>query len=1079
MKATISALGFALLVLPDPAVAQTYSKTETIEYNDDLSSWVLGQVKRTTTNGVETSKTDYGWKALPWKTYSFGKLQRTFSYDNTSTVASGQLGTIKTVSDGRDGALDTTVTLSNWKRGIPQSIKYPVTVESPTGAIQSAVVNNDGTIASVTDENGYTTGYEYDDMGRLAKIVYPQEVTGTKFYNDTIISFVPTTAQFGLGVGHWARVVTQGAYRKITHFDALWRPVMVQEEGGAGTARFTAWAYDVAGHEAFSGYPQATGPVWNGSAWMNGTVAMTGVRTKYDALDRTTQIEQDSELGVLTTTTDYLNSASGPYTLVTNPRTKQTRTWFQMFDQPDYSNPVMISHPEGAYTHITRDVFGKPTRLRRSNSNSPTGGTIGLNRDYTYNTFQELCRTDEPETGSSFMGYDAAGNLAWSASGYTTTAVGCVLATAVGARRVDRAYDGRNRIKTLNFADGQGDTAYNYYADGQLQSLVANNDGKAVTSTYEYNKRRLLTRERLQWVNDSTTINWPIDYSYNANGHLATQSWHGLTVDYAPNALGQPTKAGTFATGVTYHPNGAIAQFTYGNGIVHKMTPNARGLPDRSVDFYGSSVFYLDDYYDYDENGNVAAISDALAGNRGDRDMTYDGLDRLKTALSAMYGTGGANYTYDVLDNLTQVSIGGTALRTHYYCYSAKWQLTFVRNGSVCTGTSASLAVDALEYDEQGNLKNKNSTAFNFDLGNRLRSVGPETDPTSQYAYDGHGRRVWDRTSSGDKYSHYTLDGRLSMTGDSRQGKVAEYIYLGSSLLAIRERDVPTNVYTYKYQHTDALGSPVRVTDAGRRTLERNEYEPYGKVIAPAAPHDGPGYTGHVYDAATGMNYMQQRYYDPVIGRFLSVDPVTAISDPVSYFNRYKYANNNPYKFTDPDGREAALNWIAPDKVELVVTYNLDQSQATSSTSGTAIETQFKSDFSGAVQVNGTNVQVTATAVPNPSAKTTVSVLPTTVGVTQSNREETNMIGGDQVTVGATTGQDVISHELGHVAGAGDQYVGGVDANGAQVTTPGPGNNVMQDLRGPANGQSLGEIIRAPTNTNTCSSGVSAASGGC
>ena len=48
-----------------------------------------------------------------------------------------------------------------------------------------------------------------------------------------------------------------------------------------------------------------------------------------------------------------------------------------------------------------------------------------------------------------------------------------------------------------------------------------------------------------------------------------------------------------------------------------------------------------------------------------------------------------------------------------------------------------------------------------------------------------------------------------------------------------------------------------------------------------------------------------QRYYDPQIGRFLSVDPVTADGNTGANFNRYKYANNNPYRFTDPDGRQA------------------------------------------------------------------------------------------------------------------------------------------------------------------------------
>lgn len=50
---------------------------------------------------------------------------------------------------------------------------------------------------------------------------------------------------------------------------------------------------------------------------------------------------------------------------------------------------------------------------------------------------------------------------------------------------------------------------------------------------------------------------------------------------------------------------------------------------------------------------------------------------------------------------------------------------------------------------------------------------------------------------------------------------------------------------------------------------------------------------------------MQQRYYDPGIGRFLSVDPVTADAAGGTNFNRYWYANNNPYAFTDPDGRQS------------------------------------------------------------------------------------------------------------------------------------------------------------------------------
>lgn len=109
---------------------------------------------------------------------------------------------------------------------------------------------------------------------------------------------------------------------------------------------------------------------------------------------------------------------------------------------------------------------------------------------------------------------------------------------------------------------------------------------------------------------------------------------------------------------------------------------------------------------------------------------------------------------------------------------------------------------------------------------------------------------------------------------------------------------------TVVYYHTDALGSPAAVTSVNGIVLERSVYEPYGGLVNRPLI-DGPGYTGHIADATTGLVYMQQRYYDPVLGRFLSVDPVTANANTGANFNRYWYANNNPYRFTDPDGRIA------------------------------------------------------------------------------------------------------------------------------------------------------------------------------
>jgi RHS repeat-associated protein len=104
------------------------------------------------------------------------------------------------------------------------------------------------------------------------------------------------------------------------------------------------------------------------------------------------------------------------------------------------------------------------------------------------------------------------------------------------------------------------------------------------------------------------------------------------------------------------------------------------------------------------------------------------------------------------------------------------------------------------------------------------------------------------------------------------------------------------------YIHTDGLGSPVARTDASGNLVSRTRYEPYGMTAAGATPT--VGFTGHVNDADTGLTYMQARYYDPVAGRFMSIDPVMTDANTGDSFNRYYYANNNPYKYIDPDGRD-------------------------------------------------------------------------------------------------------------------------------------------------------------------------------
>ncbi|MGH8480804.1 MAG: RHS repeat domain-containing protein, partial [Gammaproteobacteria bacterium] len=106
------------------------------------------------------------------------------------------------------------------------------------------------------------------------------------------------------------------------------------------------------------------------------------------------------------------------------------------------------------------------------------------------------------------------------------------------------------------------------------------------------------------------------------------------------------------------------------------------------------------------------------------------------------------------------------------------------------------------------------------------------------------------------------------------------------------------------YYHNDALGSPIIATDQQGRVVWRKSYAPYGQPIGQTAPNE-PGYTGKFEEPDLGIQYFGARWYDPRIGRFLAIDPAGFDPQNPQSFNRYAYANNNPYRYVDPDGRWA------------------------------------------------------------------------------------------------------------------------------------------------------------------------------
>lgn len=872
-RAITSFDAFARATAETHASTLGFSRSLTQSYEDRFSSWIIGLPRVRQINGIAESETTYNSSALPQDEFTFGQRRASYTYNPDSTL--------QTIRDGRDNV----TTLSGWKRGLPQRIDFADL------SFKTAVIDNNGWVTEITDEEGNTQGYGYDDLGRINGITYPAGWAATSR------DFAPISAdEYGIPAGTWKQTIQTGNYRKHIWFDALWRPILEREWDNtdpAATQRFVKRGYDQRQNESFKSFAAAS------IANINDLNA--GTTRTFDALNRPTTESTPSELGTLTTNYSYQTNLE---TVITNPRGFQQRMKFQAYDSPSTDLPVEVRSglngplPEQSTTTISRDVWGKVLTMTRS------GNAVSATRSYLYDTEQRLCQLTEPESGALVMKYDLAGNLDWSAEG-RAPAADCASARASvpSIAKIQRVYGSRNWLDSIDYPEVAGlpspDASNTYFADGQLKTLASG----ASTWTYTYNSLRKIDTETLSFQSRSFLIDW----SYDTQGALNGLSYpNNESTSFNPNALGQASQVGSLLNNTTWHPNGVSAGWTFGNGIQRSLTQTTRKLPDRLTDSGGAVVF--DEDLNYDQNGNVETITDARDASFS-RTLSYDAQDRL-TAAQGVWGQGAMSY--DGADNLKTQTIG---TKSYTYNYT---------NQKLQTITDPNQTLISFGYDAKGNQTQKNGQALIWDQASRIARA----EGRARYSYDGHGRRLLvekltpsNALAGNSTLQIYSKEGQLLYeeqigaslggpdvifaNGFERSGTtVTTYHYLDKTLVARKE--TRNNQTAPIYLHTDILGSVVAETNSAQQVLRRNHYQPFG---LPNGGVSGPGFTGHVMDADTSLIYMQARYYDPDVGRFLSMDPKPPVAIDGTDFNRYAYARNNPYRNVDPDGRIVETVW--------------------------------------------------------------------------------------------------------------------------------------------------------------------------
>ena len=425
-------------------------------------------------------------------------------------------------------------------------------------------------------------------------------------------------------------------------------------------------------------------------------------------------------------------------------------------------------------------------------------------------------------------------------------------------------YDSLGRlIRSNEYNDGEFEqrTEHIYDTSNRLTKQSWYNAGGVTTMSYAYSTTTgLLTSLNANLVGTSI----PVAYTYQGANQLRSKAIGSVM-----------TKAYNFGTSSGYRT--ALPNFV-----------NYRD-PDGNL-IYG-------DYCVYDGNGRIVSIADS--GNTSSVRATY-GYDEQGQLTSAAVGGTRYAYTYDTAGNLITKTDGGTS---HSYTYgNGAWRdLLTAYDGKSIT------------YSGGNPTKYYNGSTFTWTQGRKLATAKVGNTNIS-YTYDMAGVRS-SKTVGSTTYKYTTLSGLV--TRQTGGNATIDFVYDESNQpLAMKYNG---KVYYYVL---NAQGDVVRIVDGSRNVVASYSYDPWGKLLSSSgtlANVNPLRYRGYYYDSETGFYYLQSRYYDPEIGRFINADSY-ASTDATGLLstNMFAYCENNPVMRVDPTGElfwdildvfMAALSW--------------------------------------------------------------------------------------------------------------------------------------------------------------------------
>ena len=676
----------------------------------------------------------------------------------------------------------------------------------------------------------------------------------------------------------------------------------------------------------------------------------------YDSNGNATSV---TDLQKKTTTYEYSNNNLTKMTLPSGASQKYT------YDS--YHNVLSATSPEGVVSNFTYDSYGNNTKVTvgsgtkkitssatyTSNGDqlSTVTDALGQTTSYGYDTqtgvlnwtqapgettatrtnysHDSRYRTTGVSKGNSSVGYSYSSDLLTaisSASGTNYSFVygvfDLISSVKAGSRTlishtysndtnrwltrsdygngdyITYSYDSKGRISGIGYEDNASAIGYTYDNNGNLGILTDGITGRRTKYAYDFQDR--LMRYEETGSDYSNTVQWGYDDKNNLSSQTQTLNDATYTTNYTydnDNRLKQATTDGKSAN-YTYDVYSRMTGITAKSGtksvVTTGITYTDPSTTTTSSQVYKWTVGGTTYTYTYDVRGNITAISD------GSKTTTYvyDSLDQLIRENNQAAGKTWV-YTYDN---------GGNILTKKEYSYTTGTlgtvldTITYSYGDSTWKDLLTSYDGQALTTDAIGNLTDDGTWSYAWQHGRQLYEMS-KSGTSVAFGYDFDGKRIT-KTVGDTTYSYHYLGSQLAeMSWNSNNlhftydevGPMsvayggAEYFYLKNA-----QGDVTglvdssgTQVVAYTY---DAWGNPLTTTGTMANTL--GELNPFR-------------YRGYVYDTETGLYYLQSRYYNPQMGRFINADgELSDVGDSVKGYNLFSYCQNNPTNMSDSEG-----NW--------------------------------------------------------------------------------------------------------------------------------------------------------------------------